>query len=191
MAYKSKYYDPAKAHEYYMKRRQLKGRTKRASTSDLSDAGKAAAQEVKEKLEAELKAALKKLKKGDKAGRARLKAEYREKYLKELDEIRKDSTMVKQKAPKKEKQGGKSSPKASKGTNTRANENRGEKGANNAKSAQPQKKVTYADVQKAIAKQVDAKIAEITKRLPTMTAQEKADLKEQLTGLVKRLMALR
>lgn len=34
--YASKYYDPEKAHEYYMKNRQLKGRT----TSGLSDEGK-------------------------------------------------------------------------------------------------------------------------------------------------------
>lgn len=31
MAYKSKYYDPVKAHEYYMKHRKLKGRKKKSS----------------------------------------------------------------------------------------------------------------------------------------------------------------
>ena len=31
MAYKSKYYDPQKAHEYYMKHHQLKGRKKKTS----------------------------------------------------------------------------------------------------------------------------------------------------------------
>lgn len=33
MAYASKYYDPVKAHEYYMKHRKLKGRKKKKKTS--------------------------------------------------------------------------------------------------------------------------------------------------------------
>lgn len=45
--YASPYYDPVKAHEYYMKHRQLKGRT---STSDLNDTGKEAAALVKQRL---------------------------------------------------------------------------------------------------------------------------------------------
>lgn len=52
MAYKSKYYDPAKAHEYYMKHRKLKGRT---STAGLNEAGKTASSEVKEAINAEKK----------------------------------------------------------------------------------------------------------------------------------------
>ena len=35
--YASQYYDPVKAHEYYMRNRELKGRR---STSDLNDEGK-------------------------------------------------------------------------------------------------------------------------------------------------------
>lgn len=50
MAYSSKYYDPDKAHEYYMKHRQLKSRT---STAGLNDNGKAAAYQVKEALKQE------------------------------------------------------------------------------------------------------------------------------------------
>lgn len=101
MAYKSKYYDPVKAHEYYMKHRQLKGRKKKTSTADLSDAGKIAAKEVKEQLQAELKAALKKVKRGNTAERKRLRELYQQKYEAELDEIRKDISMVK--APKQKK----------------------------------------------------------------------------------------
>lgn len=188
MAYSSKYYDAQKRHEYYMKHRKLKGR--KTSTGDLSEEGKIAAAEVKEKLDAELKAALKKLKKGDKAGRAKLRAEYKEKYLNELEAIRKDATMVKQKAAKSSSKGAKSGGSSKSGRSNGGTSNKAEKGANNAKSAQPKKKaVTYADIQKAIAKQVDAKIDEIRKRLPSMTEQERADLKEQLTGVVKRLMA--
>lgn len=55
MAYASKYYDPVKAHEYYLRRRQLKGRTKRGSTAGLSDEGKAIAEQVKEQIMAERK----------------------------------------------------------------------------------------------------------------------------------------
>ena len=47
MHYASPYYDPVKAHEYYMRTRELKGRR---STAGLNDDGKAASQYVKERL---------------------------------------------------------------------------------------------------------------------------------------------
>lgn len=50
--YASPYYDPVKAHEYYMRTRELKGRT---STAGLNDEGKAAASYVKEQLTSERK----------------------------------------------------------------------------------------------------------------------------------------
>ena len=50
--YSSQYYDPAKAHEYYEKNKQLKGRK---STARLNDAGKAAAKYVKEQITTEKK----------------------------------------------------------------------------------------------------------------------------------------
>ena len=60
MAYASKYYDPVKAHEYYMKHRKLKGRkkanSKRKSLKGLNELGKAAAAEVKEAIMEERKA---------------------------------------------------------------------------------------------------------------------------------------
>ena len=99
MAYASKYYDPVKAHEYYMKHRKLKGRRKRGSTAGLSEIGKAAAAEVKEQLQAELKAALAKLpKKGATEARKKLREEYNEKYYAELDKMRQDPGMLQQKA---------------------------------------------------------------------------------------------
>lgn len=55
MAYASKYYDPVKAHEYYMKHRKLKGRKARTSTKGLSEEGKAAAKYIKEQIAAERK----------------------------------------------------------------------------------------------------------------------------------------
>jgi hypothetical protein len=50
--YASPYYDPEKAHEYYMRTRELKGRK---STAGLNDEGKAAAKYVKEQLTSERK----------------------------------------------------------------------------------------------------------------------------------------
>ena len=99
MAYASKYYDPVKAHEYYMKHRKLKGRRKRGSTAGLSEIGKAAAAEVKEQIQAELKAALAKLpKRGATEARKKLREEYNEKYYAELDKMRQDPGMLQQKA---------------------------------------------------------------------------------------------
>lgn len=52
MHYASPYYDPVKAHEYYMKHRELK---KRKSVATLNDKGKEAARYVKEQLTSERK----------------------------------------------------------------------------------------------------------------------------------------
>lgn len=56
MAYSSNYYDPQKAHEYYMKHRKLKGRR------TLNEKGKAAKATVKAAMDAEKKATIQKLK---------------------------------------------------------------------------------------------------------------------------------
>ena len=53
--YASPYYDPVKAHEYYMKNRELKGENSRKSTAGLNDEGKAVAQYVKNQLDTERK----------------------------------------------------------------------------------------------------------------------------------------
>lgn len=53
MAYSSKYYDPVKAHEYYMKHRVLKGR--KASTATLNETGRKAADYVKNQISEEQK----------------------------------------------------------------------------------------------------------------------------------------
>ena len=194
--YKSKYYDPSKAHDYYMKHRQLKGRSKKASIADLSDEGKIAAKEVKARIQEELKAALKKVKKGDKATRAKIREQYREKYLKELESIRQDSKMVKPpKAKKTRLKGAKSGNNKASGGNT-TKKQKAQNTKQEPQKQEPQKQEvkkaqqpTLADIEKAISKKVNAKIAEITQRLPDMSEQERADLKAQLTGLIKRLMA--
>lgn len=53
--YASPYYDPVKAHEYYMKTRELKGENSRKSTAGLNDEGKAIAKYVKNQLDTERK----------------------------------------------------------------------------------------------------------------------------------------
>ena len=59
MAYASPYYDPVKAHEYYMQHRELKGKRAKTSTAALNETGKAAAGSVKQSLQAEKKEKLK------------------------------------------------------------------------------------------------------------------------------------
>lgn len=53
--YASPYYDPVKAHEYYMRTRELKGENSRKSTAGLNDEGKAIAKYVKNQLDTERK----------------------------------------------------------------------------------------------------------------------------------------
>ena len=57
--YSSQYYDPVKAHEYYLRTRELKGRT---STGGLNDTGKEALTQVKAKLKEERDSTVKKAK---------------------------------------------------------------------------------------------------------------------------------
>lgn len=57
--YASKYYDPVKAHEYYLRTRELKGRT---STGGLNDTGKEALTQVRAKLKEERDSTVKKAK---------------------------------------------------------------------------------------------------------------------------------
>ena len=59
MAYASPYYDPVKAHEYYMEHRELKGKRAKTSTAALNETGKAAAGSVKQSLQAEKKEKIK------------------------------------------------------------------------------------------------------------------------------------
>lgn len=59
--YASPYYDPVKAHEYYMRTRELKGRK---STKGLNDEGKNAAKYIKEQLNAERDSKIEKHKTG-------------------------------------------------------------------------------------------------------------------------------
>lgn len=181
MAYKSKYYDPEKAHEYYMKHRQLKGRKKRTTIADLSEAGKIAAKEVKEQLQAELKAALKKVKRGNTAERKRLRELYQKKYEAELDEIRKDTSMVKAPKQKKQKQ-----PKQAKQRTAKSNS-----GGSNSKSSKASAQAK-AKPQTESEKILDA-VNRLKAKMATMDDRKKEAAKEIITKLIeqykKRMLA--
>ena len=179
MAYKSKYYDPQKAHEYYMKHRQLKGRKKKTSTADLSDAGKVAAKEVKEQLQAELKAALKKVKRGNTAERKRLRELYQKKYEAELEEIRKDSSMVKapkQKAAKQPKSASGGSKASSK--STKAETKAQAKAETKAETAKETSVATESE-------RITNAISQLRDKFSSMTDEQKATARD----LIKKLMA--
>lgn len=129
MAYASKYYDPVKAHQYYLAHRQLKGRK---STSALNDTGKEAAKYIKEKLTQEknqiietYKASMNKriesikakykgmskeqrkasrdkiyadiraLRQANKTQKTNIRNAYEEKYIQELDNLKKDAQFSK------------------------------------------------------------------------------------------------
>lgn len=84
MAYKSDYYDPQKAHEYYMKHRKLKGKRSKTSTAGFSNKQKEASLYVKSQINAKQKSALKKHTEDTKAQRKQMQ----EKVSKELSGIR-------------------------------------------------------------------------------------------------------
>lgn len=188
MAYASKYYNPAKAHEYYMKHRQLKGRKKKTSTADLSDAGKVAAKEVKEQLQAELKAALKKVKRGNTAERKRLRELYQQKYEAELDEIRKDASMLKapkQKKEKQPKQKAEKAPKAAKSSSAKSSS----KSTGTAKATTPAATTTQTTQAQEQPKTESEKILDtvnqIMEKLDLMTDEQKAQAKMLIESLIE------
>ena len=189
MAYKSKYYDPVKAHEYYMKHRKLKGRKKRTSTADLSEAGKIAAKEVKEQLQAELKAALKKVKRGNTAERKRLRELYQKKYEAELAEIRKDSSMVKapkQKATRQKAAKISGGSRSSKGSSTRQSSSKAQsQPATQTKTETATKTTAETPKGDAQTERITNAISEIRNKFSLMTDEQKATARE----LIKKLMA--
>lgn len=197
MAYKSKYYDPQKAHEYYMKHRKLKGRKKKTSIADLSEAGKIAAKEVKEQLQAELKAALKKVKRGNTAERQRLRELYQQKYEAELDEIRKDPTMLKAPKQKKEKQpkaakssGGSRSSKSSSKSGSKSSS----KSSGTSKTSQAATTTTtpasgtateVAETPKTESEKILDTVNQIKDKLDVMTDEQKAQAKILIESLIE------
>lgn len=194
MAYKSKYYDPVKAHEYYMKHRQLKGRKKKTSTADLSEAGKIAAKEVKEQLQAELKAALKKVKRGNTAERKRLRELYAAKYEAELEEIRKDSSMLKapkqkkEKAPKQAKQ---KAAKASSGTKSSSKSSGTSKATKTATQtttqAEPATTTTTPaeETPTTESEKILNTVNQLKEKLDLLSDEQKAQAKELITSLIE------
>lgn len=193
MAYKSKYYDPVKAHEYYMKHRKLKGRKKRTSIADLSEIGKIAAKEVKEQLQAELKAALKKVKRGNTAERQRLRELYQQKYEAELDEIRKDPTMIKAPKQKKEKQPKQAKQKSGGGSSRSgksAKDSGGTKsGGSSSTTTQEQQSTTTQAKEEPKQPQTETErvttmISQVKEKMAKMTPEQKTKAKELITKLI-------
>lgn len=172
MAYKSKYYDPAKAHEYYEKHKKLKGRKKKTSIADLSEEGKIAAKEVKERLNEELKAALKKVKKGNTAERKRLRELYNQKYQAELEQIRNDSAMVKAPKAKKEK------TSKAKGSSSKASSGSSGKSSEGKKTQATTKTLTKEQ------RMADA-ITKLKAKFPQMTDKQRVEAKKILDKMVK------
>ncbi len=196
MAYKSKYYDPVKAHEYYLKHRQLKGRKKKTSTADLSETGKIAAKEVKEQLQAELKAALKKVKKGNTAERKRLRELYNAKYEAELDEIRKDPSMLKAQKQKKEKQPRQAKQKAAKATKAAKSTSKSSSGSTKSTKAastttqattQPEATTTtpVEETPKTESEKILDIVNQLKEKLDLLTDEQKAQAKELIITLIE------
>lgn len=192
MAYKSKYYDPVKAHEYYMKHRKLKGRKKKTSTADLSEAGKVAAKEVKEQLQAELKAALKKVKRGNTAERKRLRELFQQKYEAELDEIRKDPSMLKAPKQKKEKQPKQAKQKAAKSSKSSTSKSTSKSSAK-ATTTQATTQTTQAEPEtttteetpKTESEKVLKAVNQLKANMNLLNDEQKARAKELITKLIE------
>ena len=90
MAYKSKYYDPQKAHEYYMKHRKLKGRRSKLSVAKMSNKGKRIASYVKSEISNRRKAELAKHTESVKVQREQLRTN----TSTQLNEIQKKITQI-------------------------------------------------------------------------------------------------
>ena len=184
MAYASKYYDPVKRHEYYMKHRQLKGRTRqnRGSTASLNEYGKAAAAEVKERIQAELKAALARLpRRGATEQRKALRAQYQEKYYAELDKIKADPEFGKAKKAT----GG---TRASSGTSgTRAT--RGSSGSTRQNQSKSEKKVAEKPkkTKAQIATEAMNKIINLQSSMASLSEEQQAQVQSRINALIEKI----
>ena len=178
MAYASKYYDPVKRHEYYEKHKKLKGRRKRGSVASLNDEGKVAAAEVKERLKEELKAALKKLPRGSKEARQKLREEFNEKYYAELDKIKRDASFAKAKREK--------AAKTPREKAQRQPAERTQRAATKAKTTA--KKVKK---QSAAGQAMDAldKISKLVSTSDGLSEDQKLGMKPQIYGMIDKITA--
>lgn len=176
MAYASKYYDPVKAHEYYEKYRKKGLSKKRTSTAGLSEEGKAAAAEVKDRLTEELNAALKGLPRKSPKRQA-LRDAMNEKYAQELEKIRQDQSMVKQKEAKASKGKAKSSKAKQTGSKTKQTQ------ANVSK-----KKIDQKAVKQAVAR-MQEQIDKLRDKIANLSPEQKALVKESLLAIIDQLKA--
>jgi hypothetical protein len=175
-----------------MKHRKLKGRKKKTSIADLSEAGKIAAKEVKEQLQAELKAALKKVKKGNTAERKRLRELYNAKYEAELDEIRKDATMLKAPKQKKERQpraakssGSARSSRSSSESSSRGSSKSSSKSSGSSKTSKSKAETKVEETPKTESEKILDAVNQIKEKLAIMTDEQKAQAKILIESLIE------
>lgn len=177
-------YDPVKAHEYYIKYRKKglkKGRKKGSkkkgstkslvgvSTSGLNADGKIEASLIKEKLKAEMNEKLKSAKTD--AEKDEIRREYSKKANEEIQKLKSDAKYAKPKAQKATKQ------KASKSSSKSKSKSSGKSKSSSAPAAKT-------------VSQIDTTLDDILNSLGSMTAEQKAELKETLTGMVDMIKGL-
>ena len=185
MAYKSKYYDPVKAHEYYLKHRKLKSKPNRGSVASLNDEGKIAAAEVKEKLQEELKAALAKLpKRGSADAKKRLREEYKEKYYAELDKMREDPSFSKAAKSSTRQSGGGAKSSSSKASGSKAEANSSKAVAN---SQQTQAKASQKKTQSQQTAEALGKIESLLGASRGLSEDMQAQLAPRINALVAKI----
>ena len=181
MAYKSKYYDPVKAHEYYEKYRKKGLKKGRGSTAGLSEEGKAVAAEVKERLNEELKAALAKLpKRGATEKRKALREAYQEKYYAELEKIKADPDYSK---PAKAKTTSARTTRGGGGTKSSAGQAEGVDKNSSAETQKPKKTRTQ------MATEAMNKIISLEKAKMSLNDDQQAELKARTDKLINKIAA--
>lgn len=206
-------YDPEKAHEYYMKYRKkglLKGRKRKStatanskkgskkkinlvglSTSGLNEAGAMKWALAKERLTNEMNTAMSQAKTPEE--KDKIRQEYQNKALAELQAIKSDPSTAKAKTTKARSAGGSKSS----GTKEKSNKKDSSKESDTTsteekpKKSKKAKKLSAEQIKKAKAqkKKVEDKIGQLRARLSTMSEIERNDLKNQLQDEIARLTA--
>ena len=183
MAYKSKYYDPVKAHEYYEKYRKKGLKKGRGSTAGLSDEGKAVAAEVKEKLNEELKAALAKLPRGATEKRKALREQYQEKYYAELDKIKADPDYARPKKAKTTSARSTGSTRGAGGGKSSEGKEEGARQNSGAETEKPKKTRTQ------LATEAMNKILSLEKAKMSLSEEQQAELQARTDKLINKIAA--
>lgn len=215
-------YDPVKAHEYYekyrkkgLKKGRKKGRKKSTSkkvkqqtliglsTSGLNDAGKMNWAMAKKDLQDQMNAEIAKATTDEQ--KAEIRADYQDKALKTLQDMKKDPSFVQAKSSKSSsKSGSKSSNKngsksGSKNSGSASNKSSKSKGTKTAvaKSNTSAKSISYGSASTAARtvsneefakiKEMSEQIEQLKAKLATMSARQKAKVKESIQTMIVEL----